>query len=72
MTSISSASNQVKRARIKWMKLGFLTPMRAVFTTEGASIPFPDICDTLSRRRREGEHFIALSENQELVEFREK
>ena len=66
VTNISSASNQVKRARIKWMKLCIETPMRAVFTTEGATIPFNDICDTLERRRRPGEQFIALSESQEL------
>ena len=66
VTNVSSASNQVKRARIKWMKLGIETPMRAVFTTEGATIPFNDICDTLERRRRKGELFIVLSESQEL------
>ena len=69
VTSISFASNQVKRARIKWMKLGIETPMRAVFTTEGASISFDEICDTLGRRRRVGERFIALSESQELREI---
>ena len=56
---------QVKRARIKWMN-GIETPMRAVFTTEGATIPFEDICDTLERRRCPGEQFIALSESQEI------
>ena len=69
VTNISSASNQVKRAHIKWMKLGIETPMKSVFTTVGATIPFDDICDTLSRRRREGEQFIVLSEDQELREM---
>ena len=48
------------------MKLGIETPMRAVFTTERATIPFDAICDTLERRRREGELFVVLSESREL------
>lgn len=69
VTNVSSASNQVKRARIKWMKLGIDTPMRAVFTTEGATISFEEICDTLTRRRRTGERFLVLSEFGELREI---
>lgn len=66
VTNISSISNQVKRARLKWMKLEIETPMRAVFTTIGATIHFDRICDALLNRRREGEAFLVLSEENTL------
>lgn len=67
VTNESSASNQVKRARIKWFKLDIDTPMRCVFTTEGSVIPFDSICSSLEKRRRDGEVFIVLSKDGDIV-----
>lgn len=67
VTNESSASNQVKRARIKWFKLDIDTPMRCVFTTEGSVIPFDSICSSLEKRRRDGEVFIVLSKDGDMV-----
>lgn len=67
VTNDSSASNQVKRARIKWRKLKIDTPMRSVFTTEGSSLTFDDLCSSLESRRRDGELFIVVSESGDIV-----
>ena len=67
VTNDSSASNQVKRARIKWFKLDIGTPMRCVFTTENSAIPFGDLCDSLEKRRRDGEVFIVMSKEGDMV-----
>lgn len=57
----SSVSNQVKRARVKWFKLGIRTPMTSVFTSEGNKDGFDETCAALEERRRSGETFIAIS-----------
>ena len=57
----SSVSNQVKRARIKWFKLGLSSPSRCVFTNEGNEDGFDETCVALEKRRRPGEVFIVVS-----------
>ena len=56
----SSVSNQVKRARIKWFKLGLSSPSRCVFTNEGNEDGFDETCVALEKRRRPGEVFIVV------------
>lgn len=65
----SSVSNQVKRARVKWFKLGIDEPMRCVFTCEGCSDGFEAVCSALERRRRDGEEFFVLSATGELAKL---
>lgn len=57
----SSVGNQVKRARIKWFKLGLSSPSRCVFTNEGNEDGFDETCAALEKRRRPGEVFLAVS-----------
>lgn len=57
----SSVSNQVKRARIKWFKLGLSSPSRCVFTNEGNENGFNETCAALEKRRRPGEVFLVVS-----------
>ena len=57
----SSVSNQVKRARIKWFKLGLSSPSRCVFTNEGNEDGFDETCAALEKRRRPGEVFLVVS-----------
>lgn len=57
----SSVSNQVKRARIKWFKLGLSSPSRCVFTNEGNRDGFGETCAALEKRRRHGEVFLVVS-----------
>lgn len=57
----SSVSNQVKRARIKWFKLGLSSPSRCVFTNEGNRDGFGETCAALEKRRRYGEVFLVVS-----------
>lgn len=57
----SSVSNQVKRARIKWFKLGLSSPSRCVFTNEGNEDGFNETCVALEKRRRPGEVFMVVS-----------
>lgn len=57
----SSVSNQVKRARIKWFKLGLSSPSRCVFTNEGNEDGFNETCAALEKRRRPGEVFLVVS-----------
>lgn len=59
----SSVSNQVKRARIKWFKLGLSSPSRCVFTNEGNEDGFDETCVALEKRRRPGEVFVVVSSN---------
>lgn len=59
----SSVSNQVKRTRIKWYKLGLSTPSRCVFTNEGNTEGFSETCEALEKRRRPGEVFVVISSN---------
>lgn len=59
----SSVSNQVKRARIKWFKLGLSSPSRCVFTNEGNEDGFDETCVALGKRRRPGEVFVVVSSN---------
>ena len=57
----SSVSNQVKRERIKWFKLGLSSPSRCVFTNEGNRDGFGETCAALEKRRRHGEVFLVVS-----------
>ncbi len=57
----SSVSNQVKRARIKWFKLGLSSPSRCVFSNEGNRDGFGETCAALEKRRRHGEVFLVVS-----------
>lgn len=57
----SSVSNQVKRARIKWFKLGLSSPSMCVFTNEGNRDGFGETCAALEKRRRHGEVFLVVS-----------
>lgn len=57
----SSVSNQVKRARIKWFKLGLSSPSRCVFTNEDNRDGFGETCAALEKRRRHGEVFLVVS-----------
>ena len=59
----SSVSNQVKRARIKWFKLGLSSPSRCVFTNEGNRDEFGETCAALEKRRRHGEVFLVVSDS---------
>ena len=59
----SSVSNQVKRARIKWFKLGLSSPSRCVFTNEGNRDGFSETCAALEKRRRPGEVFLVVSDS---------
>lgn len=59
----SSVSNQVKRARTKWFKLGLSSPSRCVFTNEGNRDGFSETCAALEKRRRRGEVFLVVSDS---------
>lgn len=59
----SLVSNQVKRARIKWFKLGLSSPSRCVFTNEGNRDGFGKTCAALEKRRRHGEVFLVVSDS---------
>lgn len=63
VTNASSVSNQIKRARIKWWKLGIDEPMRAVFTTEGCTISYESAIDEVLMRMRPGEEVLLFSRN---------
>lgn len=69
VTNESSVSNQIKRTRVKWLKLGLESPVRAVFTSEGAVAGFDVICSALLKRKRAGERFLAISDSGELREI---
>ena len=66
VTNASSVSNQFNRIRAKWGKLGMAEPVRAVFSTEGAKIPFSEIVAEVAKRVHPGERFIVLSEKGDL------
>lgn len=55
-----SVGNQLTRARKKFYKYPELD-MRAIFTCEGCKDSFDAVCDSLRRKRRPGEKFIAVS-----------
>ena len=68
----SSVSNQVKRARIKWFKLGLSSPSRCVFTNEGNRDGFSETCAALEKRRRRGEVFLVVSDSGVIQVFEDK
>lgn len=59
----SSVSNQVKRARKKWLKTGRSDHMRVVITTEGLEGNFEDVLEGVEKRLRPGEVAIVYDEN---------
>ena len=62
----SSAGNQLRRVRRKWWKLDLEKPLRAVFTTEGATDTFAAIVAALEGKKHDDERFIILSSEGEL------
>lgn len=57
----SSVSNQVKRARVKWYKLGIRTPVMCVFTNDGNTNSFDEVCAALNAKRKAGEVFLVVA-----------
>lgn len=57
----SSASNQIKRARIKWFKIGGGS-MRVIITSEGAETTFEETVSQIERRIRGGEEALVISD----------
>lgn len=57
----SSVSNQVKRAREKWYKLGIRTPVMCVFTNDGNTNSFDEVCAALNVKRKAGEVFLVVA-----------
>lgn len=70
--SVSSVSNQVKRARIKWFKLGIDEPAMCIFTNKGNEDGFDETCTALEGKRRTGEVFMVLSGDGDLRILRDK
>ena len=68
----SSVSNQVKRARIKWLKLKSDEPALCVFTNEGNQDGFSETCAALEKKRRSREVFMVLSDNGDLTILKDK
>ena len=56
----SSVSNQIKRARVKWVKLGKSDEMRAVITAEGCSDSCADVIAAVDKRLRDGEEAVIV------------
>lgn len=67
VTNESSVSNQVKRARTKWMKLGLDKAVRCVFTTQDSQVSFESLVDALRVRMRPGEEFIVIGQDGNLL-----
>ena len=65
----SSVSNQLKRARIKWYKLGSEEPMRCVVTCVGCSDSFDDVLSGVRKRARSGERIIVISQTGQITEI---
>lgn len=65
--NVSSVSNQIKRARMKWYKLGFKDSANYVFTTERAEIEFDAITKEIKKRLRPEERAIVLSASRKAV-----
>ena len=67
VTNISSSvGNQLRRVRMKWWKLNLQKPIKAVFSTEGASDSFDDLVQMLSSKKHDDEEFLVVSEAGEL------
>ena len=62
----SSISNQLKRVRVKAYKLNRADSIKAVFTCEGCTSSYDEVCASLEKRIRESETFIVLSDKGEL------
>ena len=62
----SSVSNQIKRARIKWYKLGRKDNLRIIVTCEGSLDSFSEIIKNIDKRLRKNETAILLNENGEM------
>lgn len=56
----SSVSNQIKRARAKWVKLGKSDEMRVVITAEGCSDSRADVIAAVDKRLRDGEEAVIV------------
>ncbi|WP_296012696.1 hypothetical protein [uncultured Adlercreutzia sp.] len=67
--SESSVSNQVKRARMKWLKLGKGGKMRAVFTQEGCASSHGSVCEAVEKRLRPGEEALVVSPDGRICRF---
>lgn len=62
----TSVGNQMKRARVKWLKLGLNSPMKAVFTCESLTGDFEEVVAHLEKKRRPEEELIVFSESGEM------
>lgn len=60
--SNSSVSNQVKRARVEWMKFGGRDRMRVVVATEGCEEEVEAVVAVVDARLRGGERAMVLSQ----------
>ena len=58
--SKSSVSNQIKRARVKWVKLGKSDEMRVVITAEGCPDSRADVIAAVDKRLRDGEEAVIV------------
>lgn len=65
----SSVSNQLKRARIKWYKLGSDESMKCIVTCEGCSDGFEDVVAGVKKRVRDGERIIVISQTGQIAEI---
>lgn len=56
----NSVSNQIKRARAKWVKLGKSDEMRVAITAEGCSDSRADVIAAVDKRLRDGEEAVIV------------
>ena len=70
VTTESSVSNQIKRVRIKWYKLGRTDAIKAVFTCEDSLLAYSDVCEAVRARMRKDEEIIVLSKDSELTKIK--
>ena len=62
----TSVENQMKRARIKWYKLGREDRTRAVFTLDGCTDSFDDVAASVYSRLKDGEEALVLGMDGEI------
>lgn len=63
----SSVSNQIKRARVKWYKLGLDEPARIVFAMEDSTASSAEVADGIRRRKRDGEDLILVVSESKVI-----
>ncbi len=65
----SLISNQIKRARIKWLKLGLEEPVRIAFTMNDSINTLEEMIDGLRKRKRPNESIVLVSPDGGIVEI---